>query len=103
MNYPFAGQNIQHRVQHLLYFQQSTVLTDVWLGLTLEGSSFKWSSTGATLDSQFTNWRTGEPNNVHNDDQPDGEKCVVMHVENGQWIDVPCTWTVATMCEKIIS
>ena len=75
---------------------------NVWLGLTLENSSFKWSTTGATLDSKFTNWLKGEPNNKYNNDQPDGEKCVIMTFDEGLWLDVPCTWSVAPICEKII-
>ena len=58
----------------------------------LEGSTFKWSSTGADLDSKFTNWREGEPNNhIHNEWWTKLRKCVIMSLENGLWPLVWCT------------
>ena len=70
----------------------------MWLGLVFEESKFKWLST--RNDLTFTNWRTGEPNNKTNDDQPHGENCVIMNFNSGLWVDVPCTFQKATICEK---
>lgn len=62
--------------------------------------SFAWSSSGRAF--LFTDWKTGEPNNVQ---YPGGldEDCVVLYyVDNVyKWYDVPCTHEYFFICEKI--
>jgi len=56
-----------------------------WLGGAEKGSPFWEGKTdGHKVDEMFTNWRTGEPNDVQNED------CAVMMSDDGGWNDAKC-------------
>ena len=63
-----------------------------------EEGSFEWMSSGEPVNSSFTNWKEGEPN-----DHRKNEDCIEMTIESGLWNDVGCNWIVfSSMCEKIL-
>ena len=45
----------------------------------------------------FTNWAPGEPN-----DQNGVENCVEFYTRDGQWNDMPCTYSRAYVCKKAV-
>ena len=57
--------------------------------------TFIWNSTGSVL-SYYANWNSGEPNGGTS------ENCVIIGSSNGVWVDVPCTLSYWTMCEKVL-
>ena len=72
-----------------------------WLGGTdsaLEGT-WKWtdgrtfSQVARPVDGAYANWNRGEPN-----DWGDGEDCMQMTVENGQWNDQSCYVHLGSVC-----
>jgi hypothetical protein len=68
-----------------------------WLGLSdklLEGT-FLWNSTGSALVS-YANWASNEPNGGTS------ENCVVIKSSDGGWVDIRCTNSYWTMCEKVL-
>ena len=72
----------------------------MWLGANdlKNHGTFIWQSDNKSLNSSFTNWNEGEPNN-----RGDEERCVEMSYISGKWNDVPCNWGIfSTVCEKII-
>lgn len=69
------------------------VVANVWIGLSDEADEgqFRWIS-GDPLESSA--WRTGEPNNVGNED------CVEWIASDGRWNDLPCSISRPSLCEK---
>ena len=79
------------------FFQQSARGKNWWLGLQRDEANnniFKWND-GSIVDSVFTRWSQGEPNNHGND-----EKCVEYSYLNGLWNDVKCDQERGLACEK---
>ncbi|XP_053376929.1 brevican core protein-like [Mercenaria mercenaria] len=67
--------------------------TGTWIGLndmSVEGK-YIWVLSGNTVS--FTNWQSGEPNNVSNED------CIIVNSEN-YWVDIPCGWNRKYICEQ---
>ena len=74
----------------------------IYLGMTdavFRNRHWIWSATGKT--AEYTNWMTGEPNNLRGK-----EFCVEMDLSSkGQWNDIKCDgmkWVKNTLCEKIM-
>merc|ERR1712130_778434 len=76
---------------------------EFWLGITDRQSEGQWvlESTGKNVN--FTNWRSGDPNNKGNED------CAHINGKSGTWNDYPCTyktgpyeWMRTALCEKEI-
>ena len=64
--------------------------TAVWIGLTdqLVEGTFLWADGSS---STYTNWAANEPNDTN------GEDCVELK-SNGQWNDLPCSYTRGYLC-----
>ena len=75
-----------------------------WIGLSrpdaaITDASGPWQWTDG-IPYQYTNWRSGEPNNAN-----DNEHCVVIQPhfqsdgDGGKWLDVPCDNEYRFVCE----
>ncbi|XP_046542998.1 C-type lectin lectoxin-Lio2-like [Haliotis rubra] len=71
------------------------VTEDVWIGADdlWEEGVFRWAATNQELN--FTDWKAGEPNNIHNN-----ENCVeIEYYLQDQWNDDMCTKKQSFICE----
>ena len=60
-----------------------------------------WVWSGVNVTSRYTNWQSGEPNNVKNSGYPPGEDCVLMTATApGKWNDVPCGMSRNYICKR---
>lgn len=63
-----------------------------WIGLYDNMTGWKWALGNADFDNEYSNWRTGEPNN-----KKFNECCTIM-TSNGRWNDALCSQTHPAVC-----
>ena len=68
---------------------------DIWMGGSDVASEGSWVWKDGQAWGLFTSWKTGEPNNLGNED------CLLMYDESGNWNDLSCTATRAYVCVKL--
>ena len=84
------------------------IAPEVWLGITDSATTFSWRTFDGSALPAYTNWESGEPNNLYPSCKvgntcafcfgvdaywcANGEDCAVM-AANGQWIDNTCQGT----------
>lgn len=68
-----------------------------WIGIYDDLTRWKWALGNADFnnDTDFSNWRLQEPNNVHSQ-----ENCTVM-ISGGLWLDIPCQ-RLHTTCSLLL-
>lgn len=65
-------------------------VVNAWIGLYRDPWAF-WSDKST---STFTNWKTGEPNNIF------VEFCAAFYAVSGEWVDENCGKMVPFFCFK---
>jgi hypothetical protein len=65
----------------------------VWIGLSRQASGWAWVD---GTQRSYTNWGSGEPNNVGGIEQ----YVEMLPNAQGRWNDLPATWTAAYVCER---
>ena len=67
-----------------------------WIGGQdfLDEGKFTWLQDGTVIDDLFGNWKTGQPNNIY-----DNQHCIWMRLD-GSWDDVTCKRIENYICQK---
>ncbi|XP_062550411.1 perlucin-like [Armigeres subalbatus] len=78
----------------------SNVTTEMWIGASdlAQESYFHWHSTGSRV--QFTNWKTGQPDNAKNVEHCVEIRFIPGHNWNWHWNDRECSAMRYFVCEN---
>ncbi|XP_033627342.1 C-type lectin domain family 4 member M-like [Asterias rubens] len=74
-----------------------TLALNVWINCNDIQQEGTWNCTDGVTEIPYRNWFDNEPNN-----DGEGEDCVFMPNDKGNWLDVPCDGPLKTVCKQPI-
>ncbi|MGH0179646.1 UNVERIFIED_CONTAM: hypothetical protein FKN15_008676 [Acipenser sinensis] len=87
----------QEEAEQLLTLSELSLIDSAWIGLYRDDTkNWQWSNSDDVI---YSNWNTGEPNNVFG-----VENCAIMSLRNslflsrGKWVDVVCSGILPFFC-----
>jgi Lectin C-type domain len=67
-----------------------------WVGASDNLAEGTWTTNSSGSSQWYKNWNSGEPNGGTN------ENCILMDAPSGKWIDISCSNSYWTLCEKVV-